>query len=175
MRIDLRKELDKTIEEYGHFILLQRASSKLKCRCWNELRKEGDRSCPYCLGRGWVSRIERHKVRFNSAVSTMTRPMLTTLSPVGESWVDAKEFYFRYNVDVKAGDFIYEVGWSKNNPLKPTHLIRAYVVNDMYEYRGDNGRIEYKGANVRRETSAMDIRNIVIRSLGPIQNYEILK
>lgn len=172
--INLREELDALLDEYGHYVLLQRSSRRLRCRCWHEVRREGDPNCPYCLGRGRVSRIERHKVRYSSGLSTIQRPMATTLSPVGPSWVDGKLFYFKHNVEVQTGDFIYEVGWSAKNKKKPTHLISAYLINDVYEYRGDNGRIEYKLASVRKETRNVTVKNIVLRALGPIENYEII-
>lgn len=173
--INLREEFEQMLDSFGHFILLQHTSRKLRCRCWNEQLREGDSNCPYCFGRGRVSRIERHKVRYNSAVSEMTRPVLTSLSPVGDIWTDAKAVYFKYDVNVQSGDYVYEVGWSQNNPHKPVQLIATYVINDVYEYRGDNGRIEYKFASVRRESTNMDIQGIVIRSLGPIENYEIME
>lgn len=169
--IDLRKEFKKVIDQYGHYVLLQRTSRKIRCRCWSEILQEGDVHCKICLGKGRISRIERHKVRFDSAIQIISRPSLNELTPVGRSWIDAKTFYFMHDVGLQVDDVIFEVGWDKN---RPTHLIRSYVINDTYDYRGENGRIEYKMASVKAETSRNNIRNISIRSLGPIKNYEIV-
>jgi hypothetical protein len=172
--IDLRKEFEELINQYGHYVLLQRTSRHIRCRCFDEVRQEGDASCRVCLGKGWISRIERHKVRYDSATQIVSRPNLNQIGPIGHSWVDARVFYFKHDVHLQVGDIIYEVGWDKKNPQKPTHLIRAFAINDVYAYRGDNGRIEYQVASVRAETVNTKIRNIVIRSLGPVKNYELV-
>lgn len=172
--IDLRKEFTELIDDYGHYILLQRTSRKIRCRCYDEIRQEGDHDCKLCLGKGWLSKIERHKTRYDAAIQVVSRPNLNILGPTGHSWVDAKVFFFKHDTSLQVGDMIYEVGWDKRNPQKPTHLIRTYAINDTYEYRADNGRIEYRIASVKSETISTKIRNIVIRSLGPVKNYELV-
>ena len=174
MNIDLRKEFNKFIEENGHYVLLQRTSRQIRCRCFDEIRKEGDAKCKLCLGKGWLSKIERHKVRYDSAIQIITRPNLNKLSPIGHSWIDGRTFYFKHDVKLQVGDVIYEVGWDAQQSQKPTHLIRTFAINDVYAYRGDNGRVEFNLASVKAETLNQKIRNIVVRSLGPVKNYELV-
>lgn len=172
--IDLRKEFNQLLEDYGYFILLQRTSRKIRCRCFDELRLEGDSKCRLCMGKGWVSKIERHKTRHDSAFPPTARTSLTAIHPTGPIWTDGKVFYFKHDVDLKSGDMIYEVGWDRRNHQKPTHLIKAYSISDTLEYRADNGRIEYRSGIAIGETFNSKIRNIVIRSLGPVKNYELV-
>jgi hypothetical protein len=172
--VDLRKEFDKFIEENGHYVLLQRTSRKIRCRCWKEFEQEGDPHCKVCLGKGWISKIERHKTRYDSAIQIISRTNLNQLGELGKSWVDGRNFYWKHDVQLQVGDVIFEVGWDPKNAHKPTHLIRAFEINDVYKYRGDNGRTEYQMTPVKAETIKFDIRNIVIRSLGPVKNYELV-
>lgn len=172
--IDLRKHFDEFLRDYGHYVLLQRTSRKIRCRCWDERHKEASPDCRICLGKGWISRIERHRTRYDTAIQVVSRPNLNQLTPVGRNWVDARAFYFAHDVHPKVGDMIFEVGWHPYNPHKPTHLIRAYVINDVYPFRGDRGRIEYYMTSVKAETLQHKVRNIVVRSLGPVKNYEFI-
>lgn len=172
--MDLRKEFDKLLKQYGHYILLQRTSRKIRCRCFDEVRQEPLNSCSICLGKGWVSKIERHKVRYDSSIAQTSRGTLSTMTPAGAMWTDGKLFFFRHDVDMKVGDMVFEVGWDPKNPHKPTHVIRSYELTDMFEYRSDNGRIEYRAGISKSQATNNNIRNIVVRSLGPIKNYEIV-
>lgn len=173
--MDVRKEFKEILDEYGHYVLLQRTSRRLRCRCYIEINGEGDPKCPYCMGQGWVSKIERHKTRTDAATQIVSRPSLKMSSPAGSVWVDSKVFYLQHDVGIRVGDLIFEVGWDPKNPNKPTHLMRAYAINDTYDYRGDNGRIEYKIATSKGEVILSEVRNIVLRSLGPVKNYELVR
>ncbi|MNQ37648.1 hypothetical protein D3C85_511990 [compost metagenome] len=174
MNIDLRKEMDGILKEFGHYILLQRTSRKIRCRCWKEITQEADSRCTRCMGKGYISRIERHQTRYDSAIQIVSRPSLNQLMESGRNWVDARVFYFRHDTHPQVGDYIYEVGWAENDSQRPTHLISTYAINDVYAYRGDNGRIEYYIASVKSETTEKAARNVVIRSLGPVKNYELV-
>jgi hypothetical protein len=172
INIDLRKEFDDLMDEYGYPILLHRTGRKIRCRCWNEKYQEAKTKCPICVGTGWVSRIERHTLRDTSAVQTIARTGLGEQTGLGKMWVDAKTFYMRHNSNPKVGDYLYEVGWTSSQ--KPSHLSHVYRINDIIANRGDNGRIEYWTVSAKSETVNMEWQNIVVRSIGPIQNYEMI-
>ena len=87
-------------------------------------------------------------------------------------WVDAKTFYMDHDSHPKVGDYIYQVGWDGNRPRDLKH---TYRINDVYPVRGDNGRIEYWTVAAKSEITNMDTQSIVIRSLGGIQNYEMIR
>lgn len=169
--IDLRAEFDEFVNDYGYDVLLHRSNKKIRCRCWNEKHQEADSRCPICTGVGWIGRIERHKLTKQSATQIISRPNLNQLTPIGRQWIDAQTLYMRHDSHPQVGDYIYEVGWNQN---RPSHLVTAYRINDVTVMRGDNGRVEYTMVSVKSENLDKKFRNIVVRSIGPIKNYEIV-
>ncbi len=170
MAIDLRKEIKKILTENGWPVLLQRTHRQMRCRCFNSVTQEADSKCPYCLGKGWVSTIERHLTRSDGATQIVSNPNLQETTPQGKVWITALNFYFMYNVAPKVGDMIYEVGWMG---LKPTNLIAVYEINNILPHRGDRGRIEYYEAATKAVTLDKDFLHFSIRRIGTKTNYEV--
>ena len=170
--IDLRNEIHDIIEETGHYVLLQRTSRKIRCVCWDEKYQEAKNDCPRCLGKGWVSRIERHKVRRQNASQIISLPDLLKQMPVGVVGADAKVFFFRHDTHPKKGDIIMEVGWRGN---QPTHLIEVFEITSVDDLREQRGRIEFYQVVAKEKTLDTNIREITVRRMGPIRNYELIR
>lgn len=171
ININLRDEFHEIMQNYGHYILIQRTGRSIRCSCWSEKYQEAEPECSLCGGTGWLSRIERHLTRKESASQIISKPNLRQQNPTGKTWIDTHHFYFYHNVHPQVGDYIYEVGWSGH---KPTHLSRMYMINDIDPLRGDNGRIEYWTASAKAETINVDLKEQLIYQLGPIKNYDIV-
>lgn len=170
--IDLRKEFEIVLQETGHYILLQRTKKGLRCRCWSERYLEPIENCPICNGTGRVVRIERHLSRRDSASQIVSSPNLTQQAPIGRMSLDAQRFFFKHDAHPQVGDYIFEVGWNKETP---THLQKIYAINEVQPMRGDRGRIEYWRVSVREESKNKDLKEITVRSFGPVKNYEFLR
>lgn len=170
--MDLRKEFDEMITSYGHAVLIQRSSRKIRCDCWNEKYQEALSSCPFCLGQGWVNRIEKHHIRRQTATDIISLPGRTQNTPVGRLLTDTRTFFMKHDVRIKEGDMIYECGWHKD---KPTHIITSYEASYIDDMRGDNGRIEFYQVSVREKTSPLTVDKIRLRRIGPVINYELYK
>lgn len=167
----LREEFDKILQEYGHWVILQRTSRKIRCRCWNERSQEADSKCPLCLGSGWVSRAERHLVRQENASQVVSRPAVRTQTEPGIIWTPANQFFFRHDAHPQVGDMIYEVGWKGNRPV---NLIAAHVIQHAEPVRGERGRIEYWNVFTRTVTVDKAFREQMIRTrFGAVPNYRL--
>lgn len=165
--IDLRKEMDIILSEFGHPVLLQRTSRKIRCICWNELYQEAKSDCPICNGTAWKVRIEKHKVRKQDASVAITRPNRVQDTALGDVAIGANIFFMRFNAHPVAGDLIFEVGWDGS---KPTNIFQVHEINSIEPERGKNGRIEY----YRIHTRASNI-NFAVREIRPYQSkHEIL-
>lgn len=200
--MDLRHEFDRILDNFGHYVLLQRTSRQVRCICWNEKYQEssveqykrltkypGELSgCPRCLGKGWISRIERHKVRRDNASQIIALPQLTKQMDIGQVATEARVFYMRFDAHPKKGDIIFEVGWRGH---KPTHIIQCFEIQaaedlragptgELYypiEHKPNNpssGRVEFYQVTTKEITIDTNIRDIVIRRLGPVANYEFI-
>lgn len=169
MTINLRQEITKLIEDTGHYVLLQRTSRKIRCSCWNEKHQEADPSCPYCLGLGWVSRIERHKIRRQTAVNVISLPNNIQQTPIGQLSTDTRLFFFKHDTMPKKGDIIMEVGWKGQ---RPTHLITTHEISHSDDMREQNGRIEFFQVTTKEKSVDTKIRGFSVRKIGPVRNYE---
>jgi hypothetical protein len=184
--LDLRQEFDRIIEQYGHHMLMQRTSRAIRCICWDEKNQESSvnryiqqtkyigplNACPRCLGKGWISRIERHKIRRDNASQIIALPLLKKQMPLGQIASDARVFYMRWDSKPKRGDIIYEVGW---NGKKPTHLIQAFEIQSPDDLRAEGGRTEFFQVTCKEINIDAGIRGIAMRQIGPVENYELLR
>jgi hypothetical protein len=173
--LNLRDEFLELLTDTGFYVLLQRQSKKIHCSCWNEKYQEGKHDCTLCGGTGWVVRIERHLTRNMDANIPVAEPTMNQVSNVGRSAVQLTRWYFMHDVHPQIGDMIYEVTWDPKNPHKPTGLVAAHMINQAYAKRGDHGRIEYWSCAARSETINNKVRNIIVRSMGPIKNYVLVQ
>lgn len=168
--MDLRKEFHDMIEGYGHHVLVHHTSRKIRCSCWNEKYQEPRSSCPYCFGRGWVGRMQRHKVRRETAANIISLPVRIISTAMGQVATDTMTFFMRHDSGVKVGDMIYEVGWDKS---KPTHVMSAYEVNYVDDLRGDKGRVEFLQVAVKERNSSLKMKDVRVRRVGKLVNYEL--
>lgn len=185
--IDLRKEIGEILEDSGHYVLLQRTSRKLRCICWDEVAQESSmkkyrqltnysgnslKSCPKCMGAGWITRIERVKARRDSASDVISETSRLQTLNVGQQNFDNRVFYFNDKIRPQDGDYVYEVGW---DGLRPTHLIKAYRIQVAADLREKDGRIEYWQAVCKQDNIGTGIEGFTMKRLGPVVNYEILR
>ncbi len=168
--IDLRQGLSEILRDYGHPILYQRSNRKIRCKCWDNRWREADPRCPICLGSGWLIRLERHIVRGNNAMQTVTYPNLHEESPIGNSWVPADVLYVKYSVHPRVGDVVIEVGWKG---LRPTNVRYVYEVNHIQPNRGDNGRIEFYEMYIKSIPFDSSKYKIALKKYGSVITYEI--
>lgn len=82
-------------------------------------------------------------------------------------------FYMRHDTHPRVGDLLYEVGWTSGG--EPTHLSRTYEINDVIENRSDDGEIAFWMVSAKSRTINMAVQDILVRSIGPIRNYELVK
>lgn len=186
--MDVREEFQRILDEYGYYVLMQRSSRRIRCVCWDEIAEESSvtkyiertksaflKTCPRCLGQGWVSRIERHQTRRDNASQIIALPQLKKQLMLGQIATDTKVFYMKWNTVPQKGDIIYEVGWDRLNPKKPTHMIQAFEIQQPEDMRAQGGRTEFYQVTTKEVNIDTDVRNVVIRKLGPVENYEIMR
>ena len=168
--MDLRKEIDNLLIDFGYPVILQRTSRKIRCRCFSEIYQEAKSRCPLCHGTGWVVWLERHRTMRDDAVLQTSKPNLNQHTRVGHLWIPANTFYLRHTAHPKVGDIIYEVGWRER---APSHLVQAHEINHLFTERGDNGRIEFHLVATKTINVNKDFMNSVILNASRIRNHDI--
>lgn len=156
-KLDLREEMVDLISETQFEVLIQRTSEKIRCTCYNEQYKEADSKCPKCIGTGWVFKFEKHKCFKQDIISNSDGDILVT--PAGKLVNGFVKFFFPFNVPLSRNDYIWEVAFKNNKPIR---LNTLYKIEDMSEQRGIKGSIEYKMAIAKIEPFNKDFKNMYI-------------
>lgn len=159
INIDLRKELDNILSNFGYYVILQRTSRKIRCFCYDEKLQEAKSNCLACGGTGWIGRLEKHVTRKDEASDIITYPDKIKQTDIGKMASPSDVFYFKHYVHPQVGDYIFEVGWTNN---KPTNLLTVYRINHVQPVRGTGGRIEYYWAACKREPINLEFFQLLI-------------
>lgn len=130
--MDLRLEFDRTLEDYGHYILLIRQNKKLK------IPKSYDNN----LGLGYAYTIEKHICRSETASIPETLPRMSRGEMPGAMAIASRMFFLKHDVRPSKGDLIVETEWVEGKPLIDKYS-GIYEINYPEPFRGSKGRIEY--------------------------------
>lgn len=155
--IDLRKELADMIKETKYEVLVQRTSKKINCDCYNKKYKESESKCPKCIGTGYLFRFERRKCFKQDALSASSSQI--AFSDIGILSNGYHAMFFEYNTPLNENDYVWEVGWMKQRPIK---LMNLYKITSIREYRSETGSVAFKVAIVKKEVIDKDFKNMYI-------------
>jgi hypothetical protein len=161
--IDLRSEFDEivfggpTSLPHGKTVLVRRArldsdDKPVACVCKDELTKEADPDCKFCLGEGfyWDEKKETcysTYVGADGGLSTRVRQLFP-----GQIRVDTKIFYFRYDTSISYRDKIVEIELdTEGDIIVPYSRESIYKPQTINKYRADYGRIEYIAIHCRED------------------------
>lgn len=172
--IDLRYNAEILTEEFGINILFLKNIKFVRCRCFNDLNKNGDANCPYCLGTGHLASIQKIK-----AIESSNSPYSTNSSLLRQNIgvTDQKNeiYYIRQQYNPKERDVIIKVTWDKHG--YPIEIQKVLEIQNVWEMRGDNGRNELNGCVINNRTDLVNsyqkyLNNIPKKALELIVNGE---
>jgi len=161
--VDLRDELDELFFGYksgirhGHQTAIRhlRRTSEGKpiaCSCMNEITRDGDYDCSYCLGEKYLWDEAWYWTYSMYSASNMGLANRLKYMPSGALRVDFKVFFFRYDTNLRYGDKIIEMKLDEEGNLVVPYIRETiYFPQTIQKYRSDNGRIEYIAAPCREE------------------------
>lgn len=156
-KVNLRNEMQKMIDETDYEVLIQRTSQKIRCDCFDEKYNEADGKCPKCIGTGWLFKFERHKAIRQDIISDSDGDIITT--SMGQLVTGYTKLFFLHDTPVVMNDYIWEVAWKNNKPIK---LLNLYHVKEVSEQRGWAGNIEFKVVIGKDENVDKDFKNMYI-------------
>lgn len=170
--IDLRMESDVLTEEFGINVLYIRNCKFVRCRCFDSLNRTGDPSCPLCFGTGHFASIQKIRVieSSNGAYSS-TSSLLKT--PVGATDQKNEIYYIRYCYNPKERDMVLKVSWDKHG--YPVDIIKVLEIVNVYEMRGDKGRVELNGCVVNDRTDLVEQFRVLLAKLPRKGAAQLLK
>ena len=171
---DLKKEFDDIINEYGHYVLVLRKDRRTYCSCYNEVTREANRTCPYCLGLGYNYVAEKHRVRSEDESDPTSLNRLMMNKGVGHVVADDRRYFVRTNCHVESKDLFLEVDWDSYG--RPSYNGRGIFQVSTVDRQLDLGQDKeiYRIAYANETPIRSKIRGIyAIENLGK-QQYKII-
>jgi len=142
--IDIRAQLDKTLRERGHKVLL-RSTLDQRCPKWDPDRNDAHpESCPHCWG-GWAYKdiwvLTYRRPAFGPAAEGLTDEFRSIF---GNFSIRHNLFYFKYDIAPSPQDGIIEVELDDLGEPKRAHRIaRVWDIGIVHPFRDQFGRVEY--------------------------------
>jgi len=118
----------------------------IPCNCVDIVTKEPDkdRFCPVCFSEGYVWSEENLQI-YRKLESTSTGNALKdSLREPGLINIPLIVFYIRYDADITRDDKIVRLILSEaGSPVEPYQRQGIYRINSAWDFRSDNGKLEY--------------------------------
>ena len=86
--VRIRQAFERFIQAHGFTVFLVRRDQRLPCIC-----EQSPGTCPYCLGSGFVVRIERYMAMERTAAIALSLPRNLALVEPGILAIDSRYFY----------------------------------------------------------------------------------
>ena len=147
--INLRHDAELLTGEFGINVLYVRNCKFVRCNCFSDLDKSGDPDCKLCMGTGHFASIQKIKV-IESSNSAYSSENATKATPIGVTNQKNEVYYIRHQFNPKEKDIILKVTWDKYG--NPIDILQVLEIINVYEMRGDKGRVELNGCIVDDRT-----------------------
>ena len=162
VEINLRHEAETLTNEFGIDVLYIRNCKFVRCRCFDDLNKTGDPDCKLCFGTGHFASIEKIQAIESSNSAYSSNSSITQL-PIGGTDQKNEVYYIRHPFVPKERDIILKVTWDRQG--YPTDIIKVLEIINVYEMRGDKGRVELNGCLVNNRTDLVRPFTKILSSL----------
>lgn len=160
VEIDLRHEAEILTQEFGIDMLYVRNVKYVRCKCFNDTDKTGDPNCKICFGSGHLASIEKvHAIESSNSAYSSTSSILHT--NVGVTDQKNEVYYLQYPFVPKERDVLIKVAWDKQG--YPVDIVKALEIVNVYEMRGDHGRVELNGCLVNDRTDLVPVYTAFLR------------
>ena len=162
VEINLRHEAETLTKEFGIDVLYIRNCKFVRCKCFDDLNKTGDPDCKLCFGTGHFASIEKIQAIESSNSAYSSNSSITQL-PIGVTDQKNEVYYIRHPFVPKERDIILKVAWDRQG--YPIDIIKVLEIINVYEMRGDKGRVELNGCLVNNRTDLVRPFTKILSSL----------
>lgn len=172
VEIDLRHDAKLLTEEFGINVLYVRNCKFVRCTCFDDLNKTGDPNCKLCMGTGHFASIQKVQA-IESSNSAYSSENSLTSTPIGATNQKNEIYYIRHQYNPKERDMILKVTWDKQG--YPVDVLQVLEITNVYEMRGDKGRVELNGCLINSRTDLVKPFTDTLASLPRKAVAQLLK
>ena len=162
VEINLRHEAETLTNEFGINVLYIRNCKFVRCRCFNDLNKTGDPDCKLCFGTVHLKKKKKIQA-IESSNSAYSSDNSITQLPIGATDQKNEVYYIRHPFVPKERDMILKVTWDSQG--YPIDIVKVLEIINVYEMRGDKGRVELNGCLVNDRTDLVRPFTKILSSL----------
>ena len=168
--VDLRSEFNGLLKEFGINVLYVNNCKFVRCTCFNDLNKTGDPNCKKCFGTGHFASVTKIPVIESSNSPYSTTNGIRNL-PIGTTDQKDEIYYIQHQYNPKERDMILKVTWDKKG--NPVDILKVLEITNVWEHRGDAGRLELFACSVNDRTDLVKPYNNIIKSMNHKLLYQI--
>ena len=172
VEIDLRHDAKLLTGEFGIDVLYIRNCKFVRCTCFNDLNKEGSPDCKLCMGTGHFASIQKIKA-IESSSSAYSSENTITSTNIGTSNQKREIYYIQHQFNPKERDKLLKVTWDKDG--YPVDVLQVLEITNVYEMRGDQGRVEINGCLIDSRTDLVTPFTTILQSLPKKAVSQLLK
>lgn len=172
VEIDLRHDAELLTSEFGINVLYVRNCEFVRCGCFDDLNKTGDPDCKLCMGTGHFASIQKIKA-IESSNSAYSSENAIKATPIGTTNQKNEVYYIRHQYNPKERDVILKVTWDKQG--YPVDILQVLEIINVYEMRGDSGRVELNGCIINNRTDLVKPFTNVLHTLPKKAVAQLLK
>lgn len=172
VEINLRHDAKLLTDEFGINVLYIRNCKFVRCTCFNDLNKEGDPDCKLCMGTGHFASIQKIKAIESSNSAYSSENSLASTN-IGASNQKREIYYLQHQYNPKERDMILKVAWDKDG--YPVDILQVLEITNVYEMRGDKGRVELNGCLIDSRTDLVKPFTNILASLPKKAVAQLLK
>lgn len=128
-----------------------RTNTARKCSCWDNIKNEGRKGCPSCSGLGYQN-DEKLIIGFLAILqSKRAIESQEYKASVGRADEILYVFYTPYDLKLGTGDIILRPVLTDEGFIDwPLEYTEKYMITSPFNYRLDEGRLEYNFYNVTK-------------------------
>jgi hypothetical protein len=172
VEIDLRRDAELLTNEFGINVLYVRNCKFVRCSCFDDLNKTGDPNCKLCMGTGYFASIQKIKAIESSNSAYSSENSITSTS-IGVTNQKNEVYYIRHQFNPKERDVILKVTWDKYG--NPVDVLQVLEIINVYEMRGDKGRVELNGCLIDSRTDLVSSFNKMLSALPKKAVSQLIK
>ena len=172
VEIDLRHDSELLTDEFGINILYVRNCKFVRCTCFDDVNKVGDPGCKLCMGTGHFASIQKIKA-IESSNSAYSSNNSIEQTPIGITDQKSEVYYIRHQFNPKERDMILKVTWDKQG--NPVDVLKVLEIVNVYEMRGDKGRVELNGCLIDNRTDLVKPFSEILSALPKKAVAQLLK
>lgn len=172
--INLRHDSELLTSEFGIDVLYIRNCKFVKCKCFDDLNKTGDPNCKICKGTGYFASIEKIKtIESSNGGRPYSYDNKITQTSIGITDQKGEIYYIRHQFNPKERDVILKVTWDKYG--YPVDIVKVLEIDNVYEMRGDNGRVELNGCQISDRTDLVTPYREMLKEIPKKALSQLLK